>query len=121
MYDKKQGKQNAMNTAPPYPPMCSCGGCSNETDIAMMRVFNKNTGKTEINSFSGHNGKPAYGKYIRDSNSIVMHEQFDFRGWVTRCGTCYRIDLQGHGKQAIDYSRKHAETQGEADKVNNKC
>ncbi len=93
-----------LKTAPPYPPECQKAECSEDTAVAFMRVFNKNRGKNEIGAFGGYTGKSAYG--YQSNNEIVMHDQFDYIGWVTRCGNCYQIDLKSQSKRATDICKK---------------
>lgn len=93
-----------LKTAPPYPPECQKSGCKENTAVAFMKVFNKNKGKTEIGAFGVHTGKSAYG--YQSNNEIVMHDQFDYIGWLTRCSGCYQQDLAGAGKRSVDVCRK---------------
>ena len=115
-------KNNAdinAKTAPLPPERCQVSTCSNETSIALMRVFNNWTKKTEIGAVGGtDNGrgkvKRAYG--YKNGSSITMNEQFEFIDWVTRCGNCYMLDLAGHKKRAIDFSRAEAKRREESGK-----
>lgn len=122
MYDKKQSRQENQKTAPPYPEICSKTGCDHKTDIVFIRIFDNNKSQIVVDGF----GKREYGVgkkkvekrafgYV-NNGVIVMNEQFDFRGWITRCGGCYSQDLKSYGKGVASTAKQI--NQGESDKVN---
>lgn len=109
-FDKKYDGPPKATACPP-PEFCQIAGCENKTGVAFMQVFNKDTGHREIggvggavNEVGGRRGSYAY----ISNNQLVMGDKYDFRGWVTRCGNCYQIDLMGQGKRAIDNCKAHA-------------
>ena len=85
MYDKKKELSNSFIEVPKWDDVCHVAGCEKETDIALMKVFNKSKGRNEIGSFRGQDRpkKSPYG-FVKD-NKISMYDQYDFISWVCRC------------------------------------
>ena len=115
---KARAPEISAKTAPLPPEKCQVSSCGNETSIAMMRVYNNWTKKTEVNCVGGmDNGrdkkKRDYG--YKNGNLITMNEQFEFIDWITRCADCYMLDLAGHKKRAIDFAKEEAERRAESE------
>lgn len=111
-FSKSQDTQQNQSNVPPYPEICAKTGCNHKTDIVFMRVFDKNQSKIIVDSF----GPREYGVGEKKTNKrqfgyvnngvIVMNEQFDYRGWITRCGSCYSQDLKAYGKGTINTAKQ---------------
>jgi len=108
-FNKQQISNPDVRTAAPPPDFCQKDGCTKNTTVAFMRVFNKNTGKTEIGGTKGaaNEVNSKRGAYAYQSNGqIAMNDKYDYIGWVTRCGGCYQQDLAKTGNRAVDICRK---------------
>ena len=107
MYNKKQ-EMDSLNTIPNWPDTCMVLDCSCETTVAFMRVYNKNNQRYEVGCAIGqdHPKRNTYGRYDWKIRNIVMFEQYDFKGWLTRCANHYLEDIERHGGKAIDNARK---------------
>lgn len=106
MYDKKKIVE-VRSQVTPFPAECMSIGCKNKTTVVFMKVFNKMRNKVEMGCTGAHTGKYAYTHGL--NHEVTMTDQYKFISWLTRCGECYLIDLEKHGKRATDNCRRHAE------------
>lgn len=79
-----------------YPDTCQVYGCGKPTDVVFSMAHNQSTGKRVC------------GNYVDLKNgAYVAQTGYIFKGWVTRCCTCYAVELQAKGKSAITCANKN--------------
>ncbi len=101
MYKNKPKKETRDTVSKPD-DLCQVDACKDETTVALMKVFNKQAGRYEVNCFGGSTNpkKPSYG-YV-NNGLIVMYEQYDFKRWICRCAKHYLDDVESSGKKALN-------------------
>lgn len=89
MFDNREGVKGL--SIPPYSKTCTMNNCDEQTDVVVLVVTEN--GQTKSGAF------PRFG-YVQKDN-LMLHPQYQFKRWVTRCADCYMADVVRAGRQHI--------------------